>query len=282
MTHKDEFEMNHKDELAFFNALFKADQNGQLNKSVFKKFKQKQTDDSDSDLEERYNFQNDLAKMIATLGFSLALCAMLGCAKSGRVEFEYLALAILGAGGMGIGAYFGVSTIDKIDALDKKKQVENSKNLSNYELLEKLNWKTQEMPAKDYGSITIHKEHGFHETKQYYDLQAILYFADLIHKDAEINKEVEIHNKLFILSQAITHLTKLNVNSNNKNVVEFQKEFNVRMQNLIGTLLDELKPDAKNLAKEFMASNKNVACLPLKMRQNLADTFAQYVKEALK
>lgn len=34
MIYKDEFEMNHKDELAFFNALFKADQNGQLNKSV--------------------------------------------------------------------------------------------------------------------------------------------------------------------------------------------------------------------------------------------------------
>lgn len=84
------------------------------------------------------------------------------------------------------------------------------------------------------------------------------------------------------MSQAITHLTELNVNSDNKNIVEFQKEFNVRMQNLIDILLDELKPAAENSAKEFMASNKNVACLPLKMRQNLADTFAQHVKEALK
>lgn len=272
--------MIYKDELEFFDALFKADQNDQLDKSVFKKFAQKQVDDPDSDLKEHYSFQNDLAVMIAALGFSLVLYAMLCCAKSGRVE--YFALAVLGAGGMGIGAYFGVSTNDKIDALDKKKQVENSKNLSSDELLEKLNWKTQEMPLIDYETFVIHKEHGFHETKQYYDLQAILCFADLIHKDVEINKEVEIHNKLFVLSQAITHLTKLNVNSDNKNIVEFQKEFNVRMQNLIDTLLDELKPDAENLAKEFMASNKNVAYLPLKMRQNLADTFAQHVKEDLK
>lgn len=272
--------MTHKDELEFFDALFKADQNDQLDKSVFKKFAQKQVDDPDSDLKEHYSFQNDLAATIATMGFFLALYAMLCYAKFGRVEF--LALAILGAGGMGIGAYFGVSTNDKIDALDKKKQVENSKNLSSNELLEKLNWKTQEMPLIDYETFVIHKEHGFHETKQYYDLQAILYFADLIHKDVEIKKEAEIHNKLFVLSQAITHLTKLNVNSDNKNIVEFQKEFNVRMQNLINTLLDELKPDAENLAKEFVASNKNVAYLPLKMRQNLADTFAQHVKEDLK
>lgn len=168
MTHKDEFEMNHKDEIEFFNALFKADQNGQLNKSVFKKFKQKQTDDSDSDLEERYNFQNDLAITIVGISFFLALFAILGWAKSGHVE--YAILAVFGACGIGIGNLFSISVNDKIDVLDKKKQVENSQNLSSNELLEKLNWETHEMPVKDYGSIIIRKEHCFHETKQYYDL----------------------------------------------------------------------------------------------------------------
>lgn len=179
--------MTYKDELEFFDALFKADQNGRLDKSVFKKFAQKQVDGSDSDLEERYNFQNDLAAMIAALGFSLALYAMLGCAKFGRVE--YFALAVLGAGGIGIGTYFGVSTNDKIDTLDKKKQVENSKNLSSDELLEKLNWKTQEMPLIDYETFVIHKEHSFYETERYHELKIILYFANLIHKDAEIKKK---------------------------------------------------------------------------------------------